>query len=222
MRHIPLRSLLIASLAVSAALGTSALVGFIGPTGPAAATSAPTVKRVSPIGGPADTSIPVAIHGRGFDTTVGATTVSFGGTPAVSVDCTSPSLCRAISPNLSAGTVDVTVTTDGMTLNPETFTIAPYSPPLVRLVLNARGTVEFSMGMLMDKYPAQGTQGNDYVVIENTTAVAQNLTTNSLGSASIAPGDSEGFVMAADDGPYIFFTSGSPAKTLTVKTRHPA
>jgi hypothetical protein len=78
------------------------------------------------------------------------------------------------------------------------------------------------MGMLMDKYPAQGTQGNDYVVIENTTAVAQNLTTNSLGSASIAPGDSEGFVMAADDGPYIFFTSGSPAKTLTVKTRHPA
>jgi hypothetical protein len=52
------------------------------------------------------------------------------------VDCTSPSLCRAISPNLSAGTVDVTVTTDGMTLNPETFTIAPYSPPLVRLVLN--------------------------------------------------------------------------------------
>jgi len=118
--------------------------------------------------------------------------------------------------------VDVTVTTGGNTLNPETFTVAPYSPPLVRLVLNARGKVEFSVGMLTDKYPAQGAPGNDYVVIENTTAVTQNLTTNSLGTASIAPGDSEGFVMAADDGPYIFFTSGSPTKALTVKTKQPA
>ena len=59
-------------------------------------------------------------------------------------------------------------------------------------------------------------------MIENTTAETQNLTTNSLGTASIAPGDSEGFVMAADDGPDIFFTSGSPTKTLTVKTKPPA
>jgi hypothetical protein len=222
MRHMSRKSALVATLTLSTAFGTLALAGLLGPTSPAGAHAAPTVRRVSPISGPADTSISVAIHGRGFDTAAGATTVSFGGTPAVSVDCTSPGLCRAVSPNLGVGTIDVTVTTDDTVLNPETFTVSPYSPPVVRLVLSARGVVEFSSSGLMDKYPAQGAPGNDYVVIENTTAVTQDLTTNSLGPASIAPGDSEGFVLAADDGPYIFFTSGSPTKALTVKTRQPA
>ena len=221
MRLSPLPRTLVAFTSIVAA----GVVGFTvlgGPLGSAAATSPPVLTRVSPISGPAETSIAVKLHGRGFDTIAGATTVSFGGSPAVSVYCKSPTVCTAVTPNLPAGPASVSVTTGGTTLNPQPFTVTSYTPPVVRLVLNARGNTEFSVSQLVDKYPSQGGPGSDYVVIANTTPVSQTLTTNTLGPATIASGASEGFSMAADHGPYIFFTSHTPTKTLTVNTKTPS
>ncbi len=221
MRH-SFRVSVAAALATASVMGVVALTSTVATSGAAAATSPPMVTRVSPISGPAETSIPVTIHGRGFDTTAGAVTVSFGSTPAVSVYCKSPSSCTAVTPNLPVGPYSVNVVTDGDTLNPVTFTVDTYNPPLVRLVETYRGVVEFSSSHLSDKYPAQGAPGNDYVVIENQTPVSQSLTTNLLGPATIASGAEEGFSMPADNGPYIFFTTGTPVKALTVDTKNPA
>ena len=221
MHHSTLQRIAVGFVSV-AAVGTLGLTVLTGPIGSAAASSPPVLKRVSPISGPTETSIAVKIHGKGFGTVPGATTVSFGGTPAVSVNCTSPTLCTAVTPNLPIGPATVSVTTGGTTLNTQPFTVTTYAPPIVRLVLNAKDNVEFSLSQLVDKYPAQGGPGNDYVVIENTTSVPQSLTTNNLGPATIASGASEGFTMAADNGPYIYFTSHTPTKTLTVNTKTPS
>jgi hypothetical protein len=214
--------LVVATMVTSASLGSLALAGIVGPSSTAGASAPPSVTRIAPITGPAGTSIPLSIHGHGFDTTVGATTVSFSGTPAVSVDCASPSLCKVVTPNLVAGTVSVTVTTDGTPLNSETFTVTSYSAPLVRIVLNAKRNAVFSVHQLVDSYPAPGGLGNDAVVIENRTAVSRTVTNSSVGSMTTAPGDSYSFTLLADDGPYVFFTTGSPTSALTVKARNPA
>ncbi len=211
-----------AALVAAGAMGVVALTSTVASSVPAAASNPPVVTRISPISGPADTSIPVVIHGHGFDTAAGAVTVSFGSTPAVSVSCPSPSSCTVVTPNLPEGVTSVTLVTNGTTLNSEPFTVNAYSPPLVRLVLSAKGHVEFSSRRVTDKYPAQGAPGNDYILIENQTAVSQSLTTNLLGPATIAAGAEEGFSMPADNGPYIFFTSGTPTSALTVDTKNPA
>jgi hypothetical protein len=224
MRHsvrVTVATVLIAG-SVMGVLGLVALSSSVATSVPASATNPARVTRVSPLSAPADTSITVTIHGHGLDTTAGATKVSFGSTPAVSVDCLSPSVCTAVTPNLPVGSYDVNVVTKGDTVNPVAFAVVAYDPPLVRLVLNARGVVEFSVGHVLDRYPAQGASGNDYVVIENQTAVPQSLTTNLLGPATIASGAQEGFSMPADNGPYIFFTTGKSNKALTVDTRVPA
>jgi hypothetical protein len=177
------------------------------------------VSRIAPVSAPAGTSIALTIHGHHFDTTIGATTVAFDGTPAVSVDCTSPSVCSVVTPNLAVGPVSVVVTTDGVPLNPETLTVVPYSAPLVRIVDNAMGKAEFSVHSLSDAYPAQGAPGFDAVTIQNTTAVSQTVTSATESPVTLAPGDSNTYALTADLGPYIFFTSGVPTAALTVKTK---
>jgi hypothetical protein len=52
-------------------MGLVSLTGAVATSGPAAASNPPIVTRVSPISGPAETSIPVTVHGRGFDATAG-------------------------------------------------------------------------------------------------------------------------------------------------------
>ena len=213
------RSVRLAALAASAALAAAALVTSVGATEASATPSPPTVSRISPITAPAGTSIALKVHGHRFDTTIGATTVAFDGTPAVSVDCVSPSVCNVITPNLDAGTVSVVVTTDGMALNPETLTVVPYAPPLVRLVTNAKGNTVFSTHSLPDGYPAQGAPGYDAFALENTTAASETVTNSTTGPITLDPGDSTTVSLAADAGPYVFFTSGMPTSALTVKTK---
>jgi uncharacterized protein (TIGR03437 family) len=213
------RSARLAALAASAALAAAALVTTIGATEASATPAPPTVTRIAPITAPEGTSIAMKIHGHRFDTTIGATTVAFDGTAAVSVDCISPSVCNVVTPNLSAGTVSVVVTTDGVALNPETLTVVPYAAPVVRLVTSAKGHTEFSVHHLSDGYPAQGAPGSDAFVLENSTADSQTVTNSTTGPITLAPGDSTTVALVADLGPYVFFTSGSPTSALTVKTK---
>ncbi len=67
----------------------------------------PVVKKLSPKNGPATGGTPVTISGEGFS---GASTVSFGETPAQKVTVNSATSITAISPEHALGTVDVTVT----------------------------------------------------------------------------------------------------------------
>ncbi len=205
-------------LTASGALAVGAVVAAAA-TPAAAGTVIPSVSRIAPITVPDGASIAMTVHGHHFDTTIGATTVAFGGVPAVSVDCVSPSTCKVVTPDLSVGTVDVVVTTDGTALNPETLTVVPYAAPLVRIVDNAKGVAKFSVGGLTDSYPAQGVNGFDAVTIENTTTDVQTVTNTAVGDVTLAPGASNTYALQADLGPYIFFTSGIPTASLTVKTR---
>ncbi|MCE4063424.1 IPT/TIG domain-containing protein [Pandoraea sputorum] len=71
--------------------------------------SLPTVSSVTPNQGPSTGGGLITINGTNFVT--GATTVSFGATPATGVNVLSPTSLNATIPAGSAGTVDVTVTT---------------------------------------------------------------------------------------------------------------
>jgi len=85
-------------------------VSLVGTTGLAGATKVhvPTVRSVSPDHGSVNGGTTVTITGRYL---VGATSVSFGGTPAVSFTPKSNNAILAQSPSGTAGTVDITVTT---------------------------------------------------------------------------------------------------------------
>ena len=207
------------AVASTAALGLGSLFSVVGAAAASAAAPIPSVTRIAPISVPAGTSIALVVHAHHLDTAIGATTVAFDGVPAVSVDCVSPSLCKVVTPDLGTGTVSVVVSTDGVPLNPETLTVVPYAAPVVRLFTNARGNADFSVHALTDAYPATGATGFDAVTIQNTTATTQTVTNTVVGDVTLAAGTSATYALQADLGPYIFFTSGTPTSTLTVKTK---
>jgi hypothetical protein len=76
------------------------------------AAAAPVVSQVAPSGGPTAGGSVVTIVGRGFQ---GATAIDFGGLAGWNFDVISDSVIVATAPAEAAGTVDVTVTTDGGT-----------------------------------------------------------------------------------------------------------
>ena len=209
----------IVAMAASAVLVSGVVATTLSVIPAQAATPVPSVVRIAPITAPAGTSIALTVHGHHFDTTIGATTVAFDGVEAVSVDCVSPSTCKVVTPNLTPGTVNVVVTTDGTPLNAETLTVTSYEAPLVRIVDDAKGVAVFSQHSLADAYPAQGSPGNDAFTVQNATGVAQTITNSTTGPVSLPPGGSETFALAADLGPYVFFTAGTPTSALTVKTK---
>jgi hypothetical protein len=119
----------------------------------------PTVGGISPSGGPTTGGTQVTITGSGF---MGASAVSFGGTPATSFTVNSDSQVTATSPAGAAGTVDVTVTTvygtsttspaDQFTYNHGTPTVTLVSPPSGPVtggtVVNVSGT-NFTSGAVV-------------------------------------------------------------------------
>jgi outer membrane protein assembly factor BamB len=90
------------------AIGDGYLLVPAGPNLVAYASSVPVVTGVSPSSGPAGANSAVTIAGTGF---TGATTVSFGGTPANSFAVVADNKIQAVSPAEPGGTVDVRVTT---------------------------------------------------------------------------------------------------------------
>ncbi len=73
---------------------------------------APTVSKLSPRKGPAGGGAPVTISGTGF---TGATTVSFGSSPATELAVVSATTITAVAPAAMSRTVDVTVSGPGGT-----------------------------------------------------------------------------------------------------------
>jgi len=210
------------SFAVALALAASAAV--VAGTVPAgAAAPSPHVTTISPVSGPQSSSIPFRVHGAHFDTDPGATSISFGGTEATDVNCPKPSVCTAMTPEIAAtGPVEVTVTTGGVALNPVLFTVTAYSPPVVRIAVNAHGDAIFSQTQLGDTYPAMSNPGDDFFNIENQTAADQTVTCALLGPLTVPAGATLGYDLPLGAGPYVFFITGSPKAVLTVKAKSPA
>ncbi len=211
-------SLLIASGVASA--------GFAvwGPTGLAsAATPVTQIKKIVPASGPELSSIPVEVKGSNFNTAPGATTVSFGGEPALSVSCESTKVCTAMTPELIAGPVEVTATSNGMTsTTPITFTYETYSPPLVKIIPKPSAPV-FSKTKLLDRYAGIFDPGNVYLQIENTLFDAATVK-GPTGLIKILSGETAGYNLPVNEStPYVFTIAYAFAnrQTLTVSTETP-
>ncbi len=90
----------------------------------------PTVSKISPMNGPATGGTSVMITGINF---TGATSVSFGSTPASSITFISDMQITAVSPP-GSGTVDVTVTTPNGTSVKSSADLFTYNPPMVTAI----------------------------------------------------------------------------------------
>lgn len=211
MRHLGNRLLI--SAAMTASLGALALTS-------SSALAAPNLKLngLKPKSAPEFTSIPVTLKGKEFSTTPGETTVSFGGTAATSVSCSSSTECTATTPFLPEGPVEVTVTVNGVTSAAKTFTLTTYAPPLVKIVANKSGTVtKFNRSVVKDHYPAIFTPGNIYLQIENTTAVTQTIQSPSFADQTVEPGSTAGYNFPFNEvNPITYFTILGAPYTLTV------
>jgi len=98
-------------------------------------TAGPTVTAVSPITGAPAGGTPVSITGTGFSTLAGATSISFGTTPATGVSCGTTANCTATSP-AGSGSVDIIVTVNGLSSAPtpaDQFTYTSNLPPTPRI-----------------------------------------------------------------------------------------
>lgn len=76
-------------------------------------TGGPTIEKIEPSSGPAAGGNTVTITGTGFATGAGATAVSFGGTPATSINVTTATTLTAVVPQHAEGVVDVIITVAG-------------------------------------------------------------------------------------------------------------
>jgi hypothetical protein len=205
-------------------VGTVALIGIL-ITSSAAYAAAPTITSLSPSTGPIFSSIPVKIHGSGFSTEAGGTTVTFGSEASTSVTCTSTKLCTAETPagfGLS-GPVSVTATVGGITSNAATYTAEGYSPPVVKIITRPEGPIFGQAREVVDTYPGIFASGNVYLNIENTTEGIVTITANhGLPTLEVGPGETAGYNIALSSEPYEFSIDGATHehnRILIVKTK---
>jgi hypothetical protein len=99
---------------------------------------APIVSGIVPNTGPISGGSSVTISGSNFSATAGVT-VTFGGTPATGITCSTTSTCTAISPAHAAGLVDVVITVGGQSsaiTNADKFTYLAPAPIVSGIVPN--------------------------------------------------------------------------------------
>jgi hypothetical protein len=220
MRALSGRSRGLATLVATIPLGTLALIGPA-----AAAASATQVTSVSPASGPELTSVPVKIRGSGFSTVPGATTVSFGGAPALLVTCKSHRVCTAWTPEAgTSGPVTVTATVGASTsTNPVMFTFTELAFPLVNIV-TSNGTTIFDKRKLIDETPTPfgGPTMSNGIALEivNTTTSTQTVISNVIGELELTPGSVATVEMPAETRA-LFTLTGSPKAKLHVRAKAP-
>jgi hypothetical protein len=123
---------------VSTFSGTSSVVSADQYTYTAA--SAPTITSLSSSTGGSGGGSTVTITGTNF---LGATGVHFGDTPAPSFTVVSATSIVAVTPPMAAGTIDVTVTANGLTSAPgsgDRFTVTAASAPSVSSLSTSSGS----------------------------------------------------------------------------------
>jgi hypothetical protein len=201
-------------------------IGLFGLTATASAKTPTTqIKKITPTSGPELSSIPVKITGSNFNTTPGETLVDFGSEAAASVSCTSSTACTAMTPELPEGTVDVSVTSNGMTSTATvTFDYETYSPPTDPVISDGSlGFPVFTKANLKDRYAGIFDPGNIYLQIPNDTEEVLRMN-GPEGLFTLNPGESEGFNLPVREStPYVFrVDSGADNKEfLTLNTKTP-
>ncbi len=166
--------------AYSAGNWTSAYTATTAPVTPTPVT--PAVTDVSPISGTTAGGTSVTITGTGF---TGATTVDFGTTSATSFAVVSSTSITAMSPEESAGTVDVTVTTSGGTsavsiADQFTFT----STLLPSATTDAATSVGSSSATLNGSVNPNGSATTYYFEYGTTTSYGLTTSSTSAGSGT--------------------------------------
>jgi len=212
-------------LQTAAACMLCGAIGVFGLTGSASAAPITQIKRIKPVSGPEFSSIPVKIRGSNFNTAPGETQVYFGTEPATSVTCTASTVCTAMTPELPEGTVDVSVTSNGMTSTMTvTFEYQTYSPPTDPVIPGgALGFPVFTRASLTDRYAGIFDPGNVYIQIPNETEEVLKMN-GPLGLFTLEPGQSQGFNLPVREAtPYVFrVDSGANNREfLTLKTKTP-
>lgn len=209
----------------TAACVLCASIGLFGVVGSASASPTAQIKKITPTSGPELSSIPVKITGSNFNTAPGETMVSFGSEPAISVSCTSSTVCTAMTPELPEGAVDVSVTSNGVTSTATvTFDYETYSPPTDPVISGgALGFPVFTKANLTDRYAGIFDPGNIYLQIPNDTEEVLKMN-GPEGLFTLNPGESEGFNLPVREAtPYVFRvdSGASNREFLTLHTKTP-
>jgi IPT/TIG domain len=212
-------------LRAAAACMLCGAIGLLGFAGSASASPTTQIKKIHPASGPEFSSIPVKIGGSNFNTAPGETQVYFGTEPATSVSCTTSNMCTAMTPELPEGTVDVSVTSNGMTSTSiVAFGYVKYAPPTDPVISGgALGFPVFTKASLKDRYAGIFDPGNIYLQIPNETEEVLKMN-GPLGLFTLDPGQSEGFNLPVREAtPYVFrVDSGANNREfLTLHTKTP-
>ena len=99
----------------------------------------PAISTLSPAAGPAGGGTSVTITGSGFDTTPGATSVTFGGLAANNVSCSGTTSCVATDPP-GIGPQIVIATVAGQTSSGSSASTFGYRPPIVNAISPSNGS----------------------------------------------------------------------------------
>ncbi|HYG76907.1 MAG TPA: IPT/TIG domain-containing protein [Planctomycetota bacterium] len=139
----------------------------------------PVVSTVSPTAGPSGGGQTVTITGLNF--VVGQTLVSFGGTPATSINVTNGGNLTCVTPAHAAGTVDVMVTVFGERSGTKTAAYTFVDPPTITSLNpsngNAAGGVAVTVNGTNLATTSAITYGGSAVTFSNATATTVDFTT---------------------------------------------
>ena len=166
----------------------------------------PTVSSLSPNAGNASGGTSTIITGSNF---TGATAVAFGSTAATSFTVNSATQITATAPSQSAGTVNVTVTTDGTasaTSPADQFTYIAFSPTTL-----TAGTVGATYSQTIT--PSGGTSPYTFAVTSGSLPAGLTLTTGGVVSGAPTTAGSASFTLTVTDNAG---HAASQAYTLTV------
>ena len=180
-------------------------------------TAVPSVLLTTPLIGPTTGATPVTITGFNF---TGATSVSFGGTPATGLTVLNDTTITAISPAHAAGIVDVSVTSaNGTGVGFGLFTYLPTAQPSVLLVAPLTGSIAGGTPVTVTGLNFTGATGVSFGGTPATGVTVVNDTT----ITAIAPAHAAGIVdvtVASPNGPglgvglFTYLPSAQPSVLL--------
>lgn len=139
-------------------------------------TVLPVVTAIKPASGPFQGGTSVMLVGQGFASSAGDQTVYFGNSPSPNVSCPTDSECLAASPAHAPGTVDLTVSVQGVRSRPGPGDQFTYQGPSITRVSPSIGPE--TGGTYVDLFGSGFAQGmsvrfggtpSDYAVCESST-----------------------------------------------------
>ena len=159
----------------------------------------PAISGLSPPSGPAGGGTSVTITGSGFDTTPGATTVTFGGQAASNVSCSTATTCVVTDPP-SIGPQIVIATVAGQTSSGSSASTFAYRPPFVAAISPGNGSTAGGTAVTMSGANFDTVPGTTHVSFGSQPAAAVSCPTATTCVATSPPGTGAVF-LSVSEGP---------------------